>query len=136
MGFFDSLRNKHKRNAVSVGSEQARTTVGKTHSREFKVAGVTFENRQSSLKKLSALRAKGKVLDVGMEQYDFNGKPAIKITVNGLDVGTLHSKDTEYILKNQEYIKGITDFYIGTFADENNKTVYYAKVKVLFNNKT
>lgn len=133
MGFFDKFKNKNK--PVEVNKNDNQLEEKKTHARIFKLAGVTFNNRQSNLKKLKTQRDKGKVLNVALEQYDYEGSPAIKITVNGLDVGNLHKKDCDFVLKNQEYVKGINDFYIGTFEDEKNKTVYYGKVKILFYNK-
>jgi hypothetical protein len=101
---------------------------GKSHIKVFKVAGVTFKGRQKLLKQLKGDKKAGKVLNVQLEEYDYKGEPAIKVLVNGLDVGNLHV--------NQERILGINDFTIGEHYDENEKTSYNAKVKLLIANKS
>lgn len=108
---------------------------GKSHSKKMKVAGVTFGNRQECLKRLRADKQAGKVLNVQLEEYDYKGEPAIKVLVNGLDVGNLHIEDVAFVKENQERILGINDFTIGEHYDENDKVSYNAKVKMLIANK-
>lgn len=109
---------------------------GYSHTERFKVAGVTFNNRQNNLKKMFEQIKKGKTIDIGIEQYDYKGEPAISVQANGLDIGNLHKKDAEYVLANQERILGFTDLYIDTFTNEEGKNIYYANVELLVKNKT
>lgn len=108
---------------------------GKSHIKVFKVAGVTFQGRQELLKKLKSDKATGKVLNVQLEEYEFEGEPAIKVLVNKLNVGNLHREDVAFVKENQERVLGINDFTIGEHYDESNKVSYNAKVKLLIANK-
>lgn len=125
MGLLSKLLKKPK---SEVKTPTVQPEAGKSHTKVFKVAGVTFKGRQKLLKQLKGDKKAGKVLNVQLEEYDYKGEPAIKVLVNGLDVGNLHV--------NQERILGINDFTIGEHYDENEKTSYNAKVKLLIANKS
>lgn len=125
MGLLSKLLKKPK---SEVKTPTVQPEAGKSHTKVFKVAGVTFKGRQKLLKQLKGDKKAGKVLNVQLEEYDYKGEPAIKVLVNGLDVGNLHV--------NQERILGINDFTIGEHYDENEKTGYNAKVKLLIANKS
>lgn len=109
---------------------------GVSHVESFKVAGVTFNNRQKNLKTVLEQKNKGKRIDIGIEQYDYKGEPAISVTANGLDIGNLHKKDADYVLENKERIIGFTDLFIDTFTNDEGKEIYYARVELLVKNKT
>jgi len=130
MGFFAKLFGK-KQEPTQLTPE-----TGKSHTKVCKVAGVTFDDRQKYLKKLKADKKSGKAINVKMEEYDFKGEPAIRILANGYDVGNLHREDVAFVKSNQERILGINDFTIGEHYDENEKTSYNAKVKLLIANKS
>jgi hypothetical protein len=108
---------------------------GVSHVESFKVAGVTFNNRQKNLKTVLEQKNKGKRIDIGVEQYEYKGEPAISVTANGLDIGNLHKTDADYVLKNKERIIGFTDLFIDTFTNEEGKEIYYARVEFLIKNK-
>lgn len=108
---------------------------GVSHVESFKVAGVTFNDRQRNLKKILEQKQKGKAINIGIEQYDYKGEPAISVTANGLDIGSLQKKDADYVLANRERIIGFTDLYIDSFKNEENKLIYYARVELLVKNK-
>ena len=108
---------------------------GISHIKTFKVAGVTFENRQKNLAKLLKQKLNGNIINVATVQGSYNGEPTIDITANGLSVGKFHKEDCDYILANQDRIIGITDLYINDFTDENGKKTYYAKISLLIKNK-
>lgn len=78
----------------------------------------------------------GKAINVGIEQYDYKGEPAISVTANGLDIGNLHKKDADYVLANKDRIIGFTDLFVDKFENEEGKTIYYARVELLVKNKT
>ena len=109
---------------------------GVSHVETFKVAGVTYNNRQQNLMKIQEQINKGKKLNIGIEQYDYKGHPAVSVTVNGLDIGNLHQKDADYVLANQDRILGFTNLFIDKFNNEEGKTIYYARVELLVKNKT
>lgn len=138
--FFTKILSKTQQNENAKSMQATtnlKTEVGKTHTKVFKVAGVTYENRQKNLKKLLDLKSKGGRLNIAMEQYYYNDDTAIKITANGLDIGNLHTNDKEFVLANQDSILGFKDLYINNFeAEDTHETVYYAKLKVIVKNKT
>ena len=109
---------------------------GVSHVETFKVAGVTYNNRQQNLKMIQEQINKGKKLNIGIEQYDYKGHPAVSVTVNGLDIGNLHQKDADYVLANQDRILGFINLFIDKFNNEEGKTIYYARVELLVKNKT
>lgn len=109
---------------------------GVSHVETFKVAGVTYNNRQQNLMKIQEQINKGKKLNIGIEQYDYKGHPAVSVTVNGLDIGNLHQKDADYVLANQDRILGFTNLFIDKFNNEEGKTIYYARVELLVKNKS
>lgn len=138
MGLLSKLFKKPKAQTPMMQPE-----TGKSHTKIFKVAGVSFQGRQKLLKQLKADKKAGKVLNVQLEEYKYKGEPAIKVLVNGLDVGNLHIEDVAFVKENQDRILGIKDFTIGEHYDEHeNKdgdttytTKYNAKVKMLIANK-
>lgn len=133
MGLLSKLLKKPK---SEVKTPTVQPEAGKSHTKVFKVAGVTFKGRQKLLKQFKGDKKAGKVLNVQLEEYDYKGEPAIKVLVNGLDVGNLHVEDVAFVKANQERILGINDFTIGEHYDENEKTSYNAKVKLLIANKS
>ena len=132
MGLLSKLFKKQK---SEVKTPAMHPESGKSHIKVFKVAGVTFQGRQKLLKQLKTDKKAGKVLNVQLEEYDYKGEPAIKVLVNGLDVGNLHIEDVAFVKENQERILGINDFTIGEHYDENDKVSYNEKVKMLIANK-
>lgn len=142
MGLFSKLFGKPKQ-PTPQPQVNVKPETGKSHTKVCKVAGVTFNGRQKILKKLKADKSAGKTLNVSMQEYDYQGNPAIRILVNGMDVGNLHTEDVTFVKENQKRILGIKDFTIGEHYDEHeNKdgdttyTVQYnAKVKLIVANK-
>lgn len=142
MGLLEKLFGKSQKPAQPV-QVNAKPEVGKSHTKVCKVAGVTFNGRQQILKKLKADKGSGKKLNVNLEEYNYQGNPAIRVIVNGKDVGNLHTDDVAFVKANQDRILGIKDFTIGEFFDEHeNKngdttftSKYSAKVKLIVANK-
>ena len=108
---------------------------GYSHVETFKVAGVTFDNRQKSLKKILTKKLNGKVITAGIEEYTFDGEPAIKVIADGVEIGNIRSEDKDYIIENKDRVLGVTDLYINFFENESGEKVYYAKISFLFKNK-
>lgn len=139
----DTLKNNHSvnkeqdsvQNTQEISRVNQKPEAGKSHVKVFKVAGVTFEDRQKHLKKLLADKLSGKRLDVSLNEYDYQGHKAINVVVNGKEIGNLHTDDTNLIFEDTSRVAGIKDLYINDFEDENGKTIYYAKIKLIFKNK-
>lgn len=111
----------------------ARVQKGQSHAKIFKVAGVTFNNRQVYLKKLYDIQNKGdKPIHIALKQYQYDNHPAFKVLANGYDIGNLHSEDADIISHNSDVICGIKNFYIGYFEEKN---IYYAKITLIVKNK-
>ena len=56
-----------------------------------------FRADRSYLNNSKLTKKAGKVLNVQLEEYDYKGEPAIKVLVNGLDVGNLHIEDVAFV---------------------------------------
>ena len=132
MGLFSKLFGKPTR-PTPQPQTNAKPETGKSPSKKMKVAGVTFGNRQECLKKLRADKQAGKIIDVSMQEYSYQGEPAIKIIANGMEIGNLHTEDCDFVKNNQSRILGIKDLYIGYAEDIK---IYYAKITLIIQNKT
>lgn len=136
MGFLSNLFKKKsppENKSITVNMQPEK---GKIHTKAFKVAGVTYGDRQKYLKQLLSDKLNGKVINVGISEYDFNGHKALKVIANGKEIGSLHTDDTNMIFEDTSRVVGVKDLYINSFEDENGKTVYYAKLKLILKNKT
>ncbi len=100
------------------------------YPRIFKVAGVTFNNRQEYLKTVLEMQNRGESIVILLEQYDYNGENAIRIVVNDMDIGNIPRKNVKYLIDNKEYLRNIFKLYVGTINDDNGTTRYYAQVKI------
>lgn len=99
--------------------------------KEFKVAGVTFENRQNNLKKIKYDLTNNSELTLRLEKYTFNDNPAFKIFANDLDIGNIPQQDVHYFLIHDATYEP-NDLYIDFFVNENSDTIYYARINVIF----
>lgn len=127
------LDNKTQPKQIKV--ESSNTERG-THSKKFKIAGVTFGKRQEYLAKLMKDKLAGKVINVELQEYVYENQPAIKVIANGLEIGSLHTEDVAFIKENQGRVKAIKDLYISSFIDEDTKKkIYYAKLTLTIENK-
>lgn len=135
MGLIDLLKKKPTNQEQKT--EVKKETPMKTYNREFKVAGVTFTNddnvpRQDILQAIQEKRKPfDKRLDVMLEEYSFEGEPAISVKVNGYCIGTIHKEDVSFFLKNGDRMLGVTNLYVG-----GDKDLYWARVKVAIKSKT
>ena len=87
------LPTKENSAAIQSNTSQNTLTTKGTHSQKFKIAGVTYDNRQEHLAKLMQQKLSGKVIKVELQEYEYENQPAIKVIANGLDIGSLHSED-------------------------------------------
>lgn len=96
MGLFSKLFGKPKQ-PMPQPQANMKPETGKSHTKVCKVAGVTFGNRQECLKRLRTDKQAGKVINVSMQEYSYQGEPAIKIIANGMEIGNLHTEDCDFI---------------------------------------
>src|SRR5690554_3788389 len=129
MGLFDKFK-KPLKEGKKVESDF------KTYNREFKVAGVTFTNddntpRQMILRSIKEQKKPfDKRLDIALEEYSFEGEPAISIKVNGQMIGNIPKEDVPFFKKNQDRMLGINNLYVG-----GDDSMYWARVKVTLKTK-
>lgn len=131
MGLLDLLKKKQP-------SQEVKTeTPMKTYNREFKVAGVTFTNDDNVPRQdiLQAIQEKKKPfdkrLDVMLEEYSFEGEPAISVNVNGHCIGSIPKEDVPFFKTNGDRMLGVTNLYVG-----GEKGLFWARVKVSIKSKT
>lgn len=104
----------------------------------FNVAGVTFKNgRKSRQTILRQIKYKdypfNQKLDVKLEQYDFEGRPAISVTVNGEMIGNVPKEHTEFFIQNADKMLGVKNLVIlggGASKSTGEKLSYGAKVTI------
>lgn len=98
------------------------------------VAGVTFDNedgtsRQKILKKIHEL---GDTADLGLEDYEYNGNPAIRVLVNGQCIGSIPSDRVTELLSIMDRLEDarikVNDYY----SKERHKTIYRAELTLIY----
>lgn len=86
--------------------------------RAYKLTGVTFKNddgssRQSVLRKL---KFNDPPFDEGVElelsRYEWEGKPALAVLANGLQIGNIPANDVGFLIENWERIIGFTNCHV------------------------
>ena len=102
----------------------------------IKVAGVTFKNgrksRQTILRKIKFKDEPfDKRLDIKLEQYDFEGRPAIGIYVNGEMIGNVPKDKTQFFIDNADRMIGISGMEIvGGGTVNGEKLSYGVRIKI------
>ena len=88
------------------------------HIIEFNSAGVTFENRQDTLKELSKLSI---ITDVTFEVVEYEGEPAVKLYANIKEVGWVPKKWINVFLKHKDWNYRIKQANIYKVYGKNGK---------------
>ena len=105
-------------------------TIPKPHVMNIKVAGVTFDNRQTILKKIyNKEKPFHQKLDVEFIGVDFNGELAIEIKINNQLIGYVERHRINEFVKHMNYGYKIKKIFPGYFEGEN---IYYCTIKVEF----
>lgn len=99
------------------------------------VAGVTFKNddgsnRQQILKSIYQ-ESEGMIEGCSLEQYEYKGSPAIKISVEYDCIGNVRKEDVEKVLEIWERIEYV-GVYVEPFENEENKKVYRADLSIQY----
>lgn len=145
MGLLDLLKKKkviEKENKVESTFNYTTTEQPSTYIRKIKVAGVSFKNedgtsRQKILDNIAKKKAPfDKRLDISIDEYEWEGKPAYYVKVNGQTVGSVEQSMASFITSNKSRIKGISDFWVsGGDHIDGEYFPYYARMKITVESK-
>lgn len=126
---------------------------GVSQIKRFKIAGVTYGNRQNALGKLYAKQSKGKQIAITLDFTSYENEPAIQVFADKVDIGFIAKTDVAKLYDNQVNILGIESFRIslnedyvstsdGEIKEDKNgnpivkSRVYSAKMSIVIRNKT
>lgn len=112
----------------------AEPSVRMVRHRTLKVKGVTFDNddgtsRQEILEDIKLRRDPFRHgLHLSLEEYDYEGRPAYYVKVNGYIIGTVPSDLSPFITENCDNIIGLRDLEVSSFQDrDTGEIIYYAR---------
>ena len=134
MGLFDFFKKKTSQDSgysqpINYSSLD-NIEIPKPHVMHIKPAGVTYENRQDVLKKITNKQKPfNNKLDIEFIGVDFEGELAIEVKINGFMVGYVPKKRINEFVKHKEFGYKITKFYAG--YNEESK-IYYCDIKIEF----
>lgn len=104
----------------------------------YKVAGVTYKNddktnRQTLLRKYHFADPpfNGDTVEINLEPYEYEGQPAYYVTVNGYTMGTLEAAAAPEVHERYDEIEHL-HLTVDSFKDDDNKSVYYARITVRY----
>jgi hypothetical protein len=106
-----------------------------TNIRVFKLAGVTFDNRQHNLQLIEQCQNHGGQIKIALNKYIYDGDYAVAVTANGLELGNIKAENLDFVLNNLYRICGYKKLYINNFTNENGSIVWYAEIKLVLVNK-
>ena len=112
-----------------------KSETGLTNIRVFKLAGVTFDNRQHNLQLIEQCQNHGGQIKIALNKYIYDGDYAVAVTANGLELGNIKAEDLDFVLNNLYRICGYKKLYINNFTNENGSIVWYAEIKLVLVNK-
>lgn len=111
----------------------ARAEYARTHDSIFtKVAGVTFKNadgssRQAYLKDLAVTGAG----NVQLVQFDYQGEPALRVVVDGMEIGNIPADIVPDVLKVLPRVDRILCL-VDTFENDDGKLIYRADLDISY----
>ena len=112
-----------------------KSETGLTNIRVFKLAGVTFDNRQHNLQLIEQCQNHGGQIKIALNKYIYDGDYAVAVTANGLELGNIKAENLDFVLNNLYRICGYKKLYINNFTNENGSIVWYADIKLVLVNK-
>lgn len=112
-----------------------KSKTGLTNIRVFKLAGVTFDNRQHNLQLIEQCQNHGGQIKIALNKYIYDGDYAVAVTANGLELGNIKAENLDFVLNNLYRICGYKKLYINNFTNENGSIVWYAEIKLVLVNK-
>ncbi len=100
---------------------------------EVSVAGVTFDNDDGTSRQrlLSGIykEAEGGGTAATLEEYEFKGKPAVRVLVEGKCVGVIRNADLPQVLPIVRNVEAVI-LYADRFKDDGGETVYRADLRI------
>lgn len=112
-----------------------KSETGLTNIRVFKLAGVTFDNRQHNLQLIEQCQNHGEQIKIALNKYIYDEDYAVAVTANGLELGNIKAENLDFVLNNLYRICGYKKLYINNFTNENGSIVWYAEIKLVLVNK-
>lgn len=112
-----------------------KSETGLTNIRVFKLAGVTFDNRQHNLQLIEQCQNHGGQIKIALNKYIYDGDYAVAVTANGFELGNIKTENLDFVLNNLYRIRGYKKLYINNFTNENGSIVWYAEIKLVLVNK-
>jgi hypothetical protein len=111
------------------------------YNRNFKIAGVTFGDRQDNLSIIMFTQTVNKPVNIYLQEYKYKGEPAIMIYANNLELGNIPSDKVSFLLENKDRLRDVYKLFIDSFYDdkdldefempkENAVEKYYAKIEI------
>ena len=100
---------------------------------QFKVAGVTFDNRQAILRPLKWGDETPETVD--FEVYEYEGRPAVYVKINNKIVGNVPADTTAIFLDHENKYKRDNvhcDIYGGNKLDDGSTTNYGCKITIRY----
>lgn len=122
-----------ERQAKAEARAAEREEYARTHNNLFtKVAGVTFKNadgssRQANLKDLEVSGAD----NVQLVQFEYQGEPALRVVVDGMEIGTVPADVVPEVLKIMPRIDNIMCI-VSTFDNDNGRRIYRADLDISY----
>ena len=144
MGLFDLIKKRPEPEPAPVPVEPETTPQKSSYNRRFKVVGVTFKNedgssRQKILKDIYEKKPPfDKKLDIEISEYEYEGKPAYHVNVNGKTIGNISKDMCSFITENKSRLLGVSDFHVSEgYRDPDTAEVipYSATVKIRVQSK-
>ncbi len=110
-----------------------REEYARTHDNLFtKVAGVTFKNADGSSRQanLKDLEVSG-VGNVQLVQFEYQGEPALRVVVDGMEIGTVPADVVPEVLKIMPRIDNIMCI-VSTFDNDSGRRIYRADLDISY----
>lgn len=107
---------------------------GVKFTRTFKIAGVTFEDRQDNIEYLSGCDLDDAEVELDIDT--FADKPAVVVSVDDMEIGYIRANNLGFLLENFDRICGYQDICIDSFVNDDDEQIYCVKLYLLFKNKT
>lgn len=122
-----------ERQAKAEARAAEREEYARTHDNLFtKVAGVTFKNADGSSRQanLKDLEVSG-VNNVQLVQFEYQGEPALRVVVDGMEIGNVPADVVPEVLEIMPRIDNIMCI-VSTFDNDSGRRIYRADLDISY----
>lgn len=122
-----------ERQAKAEARAAEREEYARTHDNLFtKVAGVTFKNADGSSRQanLKDLEVSG-VNNVQLVQFEYQGEPALRVVVDGMEIGNVPADVVPEVLEIMPRIENIMCI-VSTFDNDSGRRIYRADLDISY----